>query len=786
MAGFNNASTNDDFTNYFETVPANHLERVLWAEAQRMGSLVIDEANFKSERDVVKEEFRQSVLSSPYGKLFYLYLPQTFYDVSPYGRSVIGSIKDLDSATVEDVRQFHAAYYRPDNAVLVVSGQFRPEAVRWLGRQVFRADRPSPTARWTAPRWWRPVRAAPKEVTVYEANVPLPAVSISYASPDARSADYPAWVMMDAILSRGQSSRLYQSLVYDKKLATQVMTFQGDNETPGVYSLIAILSQGKSADEGLAALKVEIAKMRDGEVSAAELDEARNELITATLRGRETSNGRAGEMANNVVLRGDPKAGDAMLARLQTISAADIQALAKKLFNDAGSVTIRYLPEGLKTKDAKADTITPSAKTEAKAISIPAAEIATFALAPEDKRQKPPEAGKPIAAVIPGAQEKTLANGLRVIVANKPGLPLVSANLRIGGGGALDPAGKYGLASMTADLAQRGTATRSAVEISRQIESLGADLGAGADADGTSVSISTRSDKAKDVFAIMADVVQHPAFKQEELDRAKSEALDGLKVQLASPRGIGGKAMSRLLFGDGAYGHVSTPKSIGAIAQTDIADFAKAHWGPEGSILVITGDVTAGRRLQAGGRRLRRMAESRDGRSERRRSATDRHMAPRAVIVDMPKMGQTYVGDGPAWPGAEGCRLHSHPAGDRSARRRLFGAGSTRKSASSAASPTAPAPISARGSSAPPLVAAAQTRNDAASQVVKLMGEEITKIATQPIPAAELDARKAVLIGGFGRSVETTAGLAGELGELAQFGLPLSNLQSYSRPTLRQ
>ena len=139
VGGFNNASTYDDFTNYYEVVPANHLERVLWAEADRMGSLVVDQAIFDSERDVVKEEYRQRILASPYGKLFGLYLAQANFAVHPYGRPGIGSIEDLDAATVDDVRAFHAAYYRPDNAVLVVSGNFDQAAARQMGRPVFRA-----------------------------------------------------------------------------------------------------------------------------------------------------------------------------------------------------------------------------------------------------------------------------------------------------------------------------------------------------------------------------------------------------------------------------------------------------------------------------------------------------------------------------------------------------------------------------------------------------------------------------------------------------------------------
>src|SRR4051812_13591717 len=126
VGGFNNASTNDDYTNYYEVVPANHLQRLLFAEAERMSSLVIDPASFASERDVVKEELRSRVLAQPYGRLFYLYLPMITYDVHPYARPGIGSIEDLDAATIDDVRAFHAIYYRPDNAVMVVAGNFDP------------------------------------------------------------------------------------------------------------------------------------------------------------------------------------------------------------------------------------------------------------------------------------------------------------------------------------------------------------------------------------------------------------------------------------------------------------------------------------------------------------------------------------------------------------------------------------------------------------------------------------------------------------------------------------
>jgi zinc protease len=166
VGGFNNASTADDFTNYYETVPANHLQRVLWGEAERMGSLVVDEDTFKSERAVVQEEFRQSILSQPYGKLFGLYMAQTGFDVHPYGRPGIGSIADLDAATLADVKSFHAAYYRPDNAILVVAGNFDAKQLDAWVDQYFgplkTPERPIPRVSVV-----EPARTGPRSFTVY-------------------------------------------------------------------------------------------------------------------------------------------------------------------------------------------------------------------------------------------------------------------------------------------------------------------------------------------------------------------------------------------------------------------------------------------------------------------------------------------------------------------------------------------------------------------------------------------------------------------------------------------
>ena len=592
VGGFNNASTNDDFTNYFEVVPANHLQRILWAEAERLGSLVIDPAVFDSERDVVKEELRQRVLASPYGRLFYLYLSQANWAVHPYGRPGIGSIEDLDAATVDDVRAFHATYYRPDNAVLVVAGNFDPAQFNaWVDQYfapIARPNRPIPRVEAI-----EPARPGPREYTTYAPNVPLPAVMISYPQPDSSSADLPALAVLDAILSRGDSSRLYQSLVYDQQIAAQAFTNFDVTQDAGAYSLFAIMSEGKSADEGVAGLLAEIGRLRDEPVSSAELDEAKNEIVTETIQGRETAYGRAFELADAVIRYGDAAAADRVLAAIQATTAADVQRVARTILNDNQRVVVRYLPEEARPQGATGDTIANSPTIQAPALTIAQSEIPIFTLSPPNERVAPPAPGAPIAARIPPTQQRTLANGLRVVVASNEALPLVSAEVRVAYGSSADPRERAGVAGMTADLLMSGTATRSATDIARQIESLGAALDTGAGADSSAASLATRSDRVDQAFTVFSDVVQHPAFAGEELERVRQQALDGLSVALRQPGAIGGFAMSRALFGAGPYGGVASERSLGAITRDDVAAFHAAHWRPDAAVLVISGDVSA-------------------------------------------------------------------------------------------------------------------------------------------------------------------------------------------------
>jgi zinc protease len=343
VGGNNNAFTEDDVTVYYEVIPSNYLETLLWAEAERLSGLNVDDENFKSERDVVKEEYRQSVLAPPYGKFFYM-LQQKSFSSHPYQRPTIGSIEDLDAATLENVKKFHATYYRPDNATLVVVGDFDPKQLdAWVDKYFAPIAKPNlPLPRVETKEG---ERTGEKRFTEYGANVPLPGVGITYLVPSEKSEDAPALTMLDVILSQGRSSRLYQSLIYQQQVAQSANANADLKEDAGLFELTAIVAAGKKPEEAEAALRAEVKKLQDAPVTAAELEKAKNQVITGQLRQRETNLGKSQILGGAAVLRGDPNRVNTDLDQLQAVTAADVQRIAKKYFTDANRYVFYYLPE---------------------------------------------------------------------------------------------------------------------------------------------------------------------------------------------------------------------------------------------------------------------------------------------------------------------------------------------------------------------------------------------------------------------------------------------------------
>ena len=774
VGGTNNAFTADDTTAYYEVIPANHLQRLLWAEAERMASLVVDEANFHSERDVVKEELRQRVLASPYGRFFTLMIPQDSFTVHPYKRPAIGSIDNLDAASLDDVRAFHATFYRPDDAALIVVGNFDPAQLNaWVDRY-FGAIRPPAAAipRVTAVE---PPRTGPQAFTGYGPNVPLPAVAITWLAPDAASPDAPALNVLDAILTTGKSSRLYHDLVYDKQLAAEVSSSADLRAQPGLFYVSAIMASGKTPDEGAAALRAEIADVRERPVSQDQLDIAKTQLIAAGVRSRETIEGRGFDLGQALVEEGDPERANSDLVALQAVTAEDVQRVARKYLADDTRVVIRYLPQSAAPAAAAAQGA-PAPATPAPSAPF-TGEVAS--LAPEAQRQAPPPVGAPVTAVLPSPAQRTLANGLRVIVARSTELPLVTANLLVEGGATSDPAGLAGDASLTAGLVTQGTQSRTAPQIALQIEALGATLNASLSWESASLTLNVLRGNVDPAMEIMADVAQHPVFAPEEVERSRKEALDTLEVSYQRPGAIAGFVTAPVVYGGTPFGHVAhgTPASLARVSRADIARFHALWWRPDNAILVITGDVSPGEGFAWAQRAFGDWARPAGPPPAPPQGRPD--AAPRAVAVDLPGTGQAAVvvaepaiarGDRRYYAGlvanavlggGYSARLNeevrvkrglSYGAGSRLSAHRTLGA----------------------------FTAQAQTKNESAPAVAVLMRDQIAGLAAAPAGPDELNARKSSLVGEYGRTLATADGLAGILGDLALYGIDVGEIKLYT------
>jgi len=764
VGGANNAFTEEDVTVYHETVPSNYLEPLLWAEADRLANLSVNDANFVSERAVVEEEFRTSVLASPYGRLEELYVDQNSFVAHPYKRGVIGSIADLDSATIEDVRKFHEMYYRPDNATLIVTGDFDPAQLdAWVDKYFGRIAKPAggiPRVMVT-----EPARTKEARFNTTGPNVPLPATAITFLVPPRKSDDADALRVAEVILGHGESSRMNQSLVYRQQIASSAGARADLRDDAGLFGLTIITAGGKSADDAEKAALAELEKLKTEPVSAAELDKARNILLSSVLHRRETAEGQAFALGEAAVRFGDPERANTDIARLQAVTAAEVQRAAQKYFTAENRVVIRY-ENGHEEQGGKSNAAKPA----------PAAVTAAFL-----PQETPPAPATPRRVGSGKLTVKKLPNGMRIVVIPRPGTGLVSLSAEVKAGSVFDPNDAAGLAEFTASLLTRGTKTRTAPEIAQTVEALGASLSSAADWDGASVNLSSLSSRLGDVLPTFAEVLRSPAFSTEEVERLRSENLDDLAVSLRSPGTLARLTAARVVFGDSGYGHAreGTLETIKALDAREIHLFYKSRYQPQNTVLIFGGDITPDaafayavkyfgdwKRLPVAGLPAPTPAVPQKG--------------GRVVVVDKPDAGQAAVSVvrptirradkeyavGRVANGVLGEGFSSRMNQEIRIKRGLsYGAGSR---------------LGARKDGGF-FSASAQTRNDAAPEVATLMKAELTRLATQPIPPSELVPRKAALSGDYARAWETGAGMVSTVASLMEYDLPLSTLNSYLR-----
>lgn len=773
VGGSRNASTSTDRTNYYESVPARYLQTMLWTHAERMARPVIDPEVFETERNVVKEEFRQGVLTPPYGRLRLLITDNAF-DVSPHRRSTIGSIEQLDAATVDDARAFHEAYYGPDTATLIVSGNFDQKQLdswvdKYLGAMPARAGK-MPLAINVREK----PRSAPRTATMYAPNVPLPVVGSIWRVPGMAHRDMAAIEVLDGILTTGESSRLHKSLVREKRIATQIGGQLANFEEEGYYAPTVILAGGRTVEEAEAALAAEIERVRARPVTAAELAEAKNELLAQALQERETFSGRASGLGEVLVRSGDPRQWDKSIAAYQKVTAADVQRVARTYFTPASRVDIRYLNESARPAGQADSWTNPAPMPRFK--SAPPATRAPNALAAEGERETPPAPGPAVRVTPPAISETRLPTGLTVVTARSGQVPLATMTLVVKGGSSTDPAGKAGLATMAAGLATKGTAGRSAEQISAELEALGATLNSGAGADGSFLSITAPVANLEPAGRVLADIVQNATFPAEELELQRKQAIDSLSVALRSPGQLAAMVAQPLVYGAAPYATLAngTPRSLASLSREDFVQQHRKWWHPGNSALVISGGIDSARAdaLAAsllGGWRGDGPAPTppaeRAGKAQK----------VRTVVIDLPGAGQAAV-----LAAVRGLSRSDPLYYQANAANAVLGGGSsgrlfqevrTKRALSYGAYSGMPARLDAGL-----LTASGQTKNETAAEVAKIFLDEFDRLGRQPLEGQEVTNRIAFITGAFNRQAETSGGLGSALASLLQQGLPPSEV----------
>jgi zinc protease len=346
VGGQSNAYTNEDSTVFWETTPAQYLPLVLWLEADRMASLRIEDQVFKTERKVVKEERRMRVENQPYGRLNEIIYDQAF-TVHPYKHPTIGSMTDLEAASIEDVRDFFRTYYVPNNATLVLVGDFETKealelVTKYLGR-VPKSEKPVPR---DIPK--EPPQTKERRVSLTE-SWPLPAVVVAYhITYDGNPDSYPLHIA-SKVLSDGQSARIYRDLVYSKQIA--LAAFGGGNiiEDPNLFFAVAIVQPGKTPQECIDALIAEFDRLKAEPISPNELQQAKNQFTRDYILGRESDKDKAEVLAHAVVIHNDIKTADGEFDIFMNMTAADVQRVAKTYFTPENRLVMTILPKGTAT-----------------------------------------------------------------------------------------------------------------------------------------------------------------------------------------------------------------------------------------------------------------------------------------------------------------------------------------------------------------------------------------------------------------------------------------------------
>ena len=581
-----NGTTDFDRTNYFETVPSNQLELALWMESDRMGYLLdkVDRAAFDNQKDVVRNERREGE-NQPYSVAEEAMFHQLFPSTHPYYASVIGSHADIQAAQLDDVKAFFKQYYTPNNASLAIVGDIDKDATKKLVEKYFgplKRGPDVPPITVTTP----PIESERRQVV--PDKVELPRVYMAWiTSPIFKSGDADGDVAA-TILGGGRSSRLYKRLVYDQQIAQRVAVQQYSLMLGSVFNVEVTARPGHTADEIERAIDAELDVFRRDGPQAEEVERARNLIETGLVQGLESLGGFGGvadrlNMYNHFLK--DPGYLPQDVARYREVTPASVKTFATRQLQKDARVVIHAVP-------GKQDLGTP-VPTPAAVASTPG-EGAESTNPEAEWRNQQPKAGTARAFKLPAPQTYKLANGLTVYYTQRPNLPIVSARLVVRSGSDQNPPDRPGLAGFTAAVLTEGTATRNALQVADEAAQLGTALSTSSSMDAMSASVTALTRNFPAALDLLSDVVLHPAFPTEEIERQRKSRLASLTDQRANPTIVATNVMNAALFGPKhpyGYSELGTRDSVAKINRDDMSAFWTKHFLANNAALIVAGNI---------------------------------------------------------------------------------------------------------------------------------------------------------------------------------------------------
>ncbi len=563
-----NGTTNNDRTNYFENVPTSMLDQALFAESDRMGHLlgVLDQKKLDLQRGVVQNEKRQGE-NQPYGVARQLLVENTYPVGHPYSWTVIGSMKDLDAASMSDVQEWFKANYGPNNTTLVLAGDITPEQARQKVEKYY-GDIPAagPLARHEA---WIAKRTGTHRSSVQD-RVPQARQYRIWNVPGAHTPDEALLDLAAQVLGGGKTSRLFKRLVYQDQSATSASANNESHEIAGQFGITLTARPGGDLAKVEKAADEELQKLLKGGITAAELELAKTSITAQYVRTVERVGGFGGKsdlLASCMTYTGKPDCYKDYLKAIKEATPATVQKSAREWLSDGDYVlSVTPFPNGLTT-------------------------------GPALDRSHEPAMGKAEVLNLPPMQKATLSNGLKVVLAERHAAPLVDLQLIVDGGYASDAPALSGVANLAMRMLSEGTPTRGSIRISEEFEALGANFGAGTNLDSGFVDLNVLKATLPAALDIYADVVLHPAFQQKEFDRLKNDRLAVIQREKSTPVSMALRVVPELLYGKGhpygfPMGGIGTEESVGKMTREDLVKYYKAWVKPNNATLLVVGDTT--------------------------------------------------------------------------------------------------------------------------------------------------------------------------------------------------